>query len=263
MTTAPTDAEHPLVLSLFPGLDILGTGFAQAGFCVVRGPDIIWNQDIRTFCPPPNKFAGIVAGPPCQDFSRARRAPPTGYGLAMLAELARCVTAASPDWWLCENVPQVPTLTIPPYTTQRFTIAASQFGQQHIRNRCIQFGHLDGHTLRIPRPTERRPPTPLPTPTSHDTRRNWPELLALMGLPTTWHIPGLSRTDVTRLIANAVTVPVAAALARAVRDRHTPSLERFCICGCGRGLRGPSRQQSATAACRKRMERSRLAVTQP
>jgi hypothetical protein len=30
-----------LVLSLFPGIDLFGRGFEAAGFCVVRGPDLI------------------------------------------------------------------------------------------------------------------------------------------------------------------------------------------------------------------------------
>ena len=31
-----------LVLSLFPGIGLLDRGFEQAGFAVVRGPDLIW-----------------------------------------------------------------------------------------------------------------------------------------------------------------------------------------------------------------------------
>jgi hypothetical protein len=37
-----------LVLSLFPGIDLLGHGFELEGFCVVRGPDVIYvdlNED--------------------------------------------------------------------------------------------------------------------------------------------------------------------------------------------------------------------------
>lgn len=38
MTTAP------LVLSVCPGLDVLGMGFEVEGFCVVRGGDPIFGQ---------------------------------------------------------------------------------------------------------------------------------------------------------------------------------------------------------------------------
>ena len=42
-----------LVLSLFPGLGVLGKAFEEAGWCVVRGPDVIWGGDVRDFNPPP------------------------------------------------------------------------------------------------------------------------------------------------------------------------------------------------------------------
>lgn len=38
-----------LVLSLFPGLDLLGTAFTAAGFSVVRGPDPLYNSRIENF----------------------------------------------------------------------------------------------------------------------------------------------------------------------------------------------------------------------
>lgn len=31
-----------LVLSLFPGFDLLGRAFEEEGFTIVRGPDKIW-----------------------------------------------------------------------------------------------------------------------------------------------------------------------------------------------------------------------------
>ena len=48
-----------LVLSVFPGIDLLGRAFEEMGFCVVRGPDVIWGGDIRTFHPPAGAFGGI------------------------------------------------------------------------------------------------------------------------------------------------------------------------------------------------------------
>jgi DNA (cytosine-5)-methyltransferase 1 len=36
-----------IVLSLFPGIDILGRGFEEEGWCVVRGPDLLWAGDVR------------------------------------------------------------------------------------------------------------------------------------------------------------------------------------------------------------------------
>ena len=42
-------ASRQVVLSLFPGADLLGRAFEQLGFCVVRGPELLLGQDIRDF----------------------------------------------------------------------------------------------------------------------------------------------------------------------------------------------------------------------
>jgi DNA (cytosine-5)-methyltransferase 1 len=159
-----------LVLSLFPGAGLLDAGFTQAGFAVVRGPDTLLGQDIRRLTLTgidESRFEGIIAGPPCQDFSRARRRPPSGHGLAMLEELARLITEAQPAWFLVENVPGIPTLAFDSYTNQRFNLFASDFGLPHRRNRSFQFGSRSGRSLTIPRGTQsqfklrRLKPTPL------------------------------------------------------------------------------------------------------
>jgi hypothetical protein len=46
----------PLVLSLFPGIGLLDTAFEENGFCVVRGPDLLWGGDVRLFTPPPESL---------------------------------------------------------------------------------------------------------------------------------------------------------------------------------------------------------------
>lgn len=60
-----------LVLSLFPGIGLLDMAFCEEGFCVVRGPDLLWGGDIRKFHPPAGRFDGVIGGPPCQ-FAIAR-----------------------------------------------------------------------------------------------------------------------------------------------------------------------------------------------
>lgn len=249
-------ARSHLVLSLFPGAGLLDRGFEQAGFCVVRGPDVVFGQRIEDFHVPTNHITGVIGGPPCQDFSRARRAPPTGHGLRMLAEFRRVITEAQPLWWLAENVPSVPDVHIAGYVTQRFNVFAHEFGLKQRRNRSFQFGSRDGVQLVIGRETQSHSGPWAETITTKHTHRNFADLCELQGLPRTFTLPGLSRGAKIRAIANGVPVPMAYAVAVAIRDRGVTDA-RLCACGCGRVLDGSHRQVAATAACRKRLERRR------
>jgi len=246
-----------LVLSLFPGADLLGRGFDSAGFVVVRGPDTLLGQDVRAWsvtqvC---HAFEGIIGGPPCQDFSRARRRPPTGHGRAMLEEFRRLVTEADPDWWLLENVPGVPDVHIPGYVTQRFNLFASEFGLRQKRNRSFQFGSRDGCKLVLLRGTQSQSlkPAALASTSGH---RTFADFCELQGLPRSFTLQGLSRRAKYRAVGNGVPVPMSAAIAKAIAARsHITADIRLCACDCGRPVTG--RQVSATAACRKRLERRR------
>lgn len=101
MTTHP-----PLVLSLFPGADLLGRAFESCGASVVRGPDLLMGQDIREWrLPPPGRFDGIIGGPPCQPFSRAKNiggAP--GRRADMIPMFWDVVAILSPRWAVMENL---------------------------------------------------------------------------------------------------------------------------------------------------------------
>lgn len=99
-----------LVLSLFPGIGLLDRAFEEEGFCVVRGPDVLWGGDVRCFHPPSGVFDGIIGGPPCQVFSRLRHLNPlAGQNTGnLIPEFERCVVEASPRWFLMENVPDAP-----------------------------------------------------------------------------------------------------------------------------------------------------------
>jgi len=246
-----------VVLSLFPGADLLGRGFEQAGYCVVRGPDTLLGQDIFSFWPASHTFEGIIGGPPCQDFSRARRRPPTGYGVTMLQEYTRCVTAAAADWWLLENVPGVPDIHIAGFVTQRFNLFASEFGLRQRRNRSFQFGSRDGRKLVLLRGTQSQKLLPAALATDGQFgRRTFAEMCELQGLPRSFDLPGLSRSAKFRAVGNGVPVPMAYAVALAIRERGAVTV-RLCACDCGRPVTG--RALTATAACRKRMERRRAA----
>lgn len=91
-----------LVLSLFPGADLLGRAFEAVGFTVVRGPDMLWGGDVRDFHVPPGKFDGVIGGPPCQSFSTAAL---TGTkALNLIPEFLRLIEEARPQWAVMENV---------------------------------------------------------------------------------------------------------------------------------------------------------------
>jgi DNA (cytosine-5)-methyltransferase 1 len=174
----------------------------------------------------------------------------------MLAEFARVVTEAQPAWWLMENVPQVPDLHVTGYTVQRFNCFAYEFGLKQRRNRCFQFGCRDGIKLVLQRMGQSHFGRWASAVLAKDRRRNFADLCQLQGLPRWFDLPGLSRSAKYRAVGNGVPVPMARGVAEAIRDRCVTDL-RLCVCGCGRPLTGPARQQSATAACRKRIERSR------
>jgi len=255
-----TTAASRLVLSLFPGAGLLDRGFELAGFCVVRGPDTLLGQRIETFSAPAGHFCGVIGGPPCQDFSRARRHPPTGHGIRMLTEFGRVVSEAQPLWWLMENVPGVPNVHITGYIVQRFNCYAVEFGVWQKRNRAFQFGSRDGVQLCPNRGNQSHPGRRANTVTTRETRPKFSRLLKLQGLPEWFDLLGLSRTAKIRAVANGVPVPMAQAVAVAIRDRRVTDA-RLCVCGCGRTLGSASWQRSATPACRKRIERSRRGVT--
>lgn len=256
-------APSQLVLSLFPGIDLLGKGFEAEGFCVVRAPDLLWGGDIRDFHAPRGRFDGIIAGSPCQDFSSARRAAPTGHGLAMLTEFARVVNEAAPRWFLLENVARVPDVTIEGYTVQRFDLNARECGLRQSRLRHFQFGSRAGLIL-IP---ERQKPVGTPDTTclasegQRQTRRSFADFCELQGLSRTFDLSHFSISLKYRVVGNGVPVPMARVVARAIRDvsrtsqPRTVTKARLCVCQCGRIVTG--RQRAATAGCRKRMQRRR------
>ncbi len=256
--SSPGNVTSSLVLSVFPGIDLLGMGFEHQGFCIVRGPDLIWGGDIRSFHPPARVFGGVIGGSPCQDFSKARRSEPTGNGLAMLAEFVRVVLEASPDWFLLENVPQVPDIVVPGYSIQRFDLHASEVGVNQNRLRHFQYGSRFGLVLRLDRPA-RKSKDALPCLTTGDLR-SWSNKCRLQGLPPDFDLPSLSQSGKSKALGNGVPLPMAEFIAAAVKCPVDPAVVRLCICGCGRSVDGKKR--AALAACRKRIERRKV-VTLP
>lgn len=242
----------PLVLSLFPGVDLLGRGFDAEGFVVVRGPDLIWGGDVRDFHAPAGRFDGVIGGSPCQDFSKLNRTPGDN-SIEMLAEFGRVVAEAGPLWWLLENVPQVPDLYVAGYSHQRFDIHAGEVGMSQNRLRHFQFGHRDGLVLSLPRPRRRAAGDRCVVATGD--RRSWRDLCRLQGLPDDFDLPGMTKAGKYRAVGNGVPVPMARFVAAAIWHPVDPSVVRLCVCGCGRPPEGQA--QSAGPACRKRLQRAR------
>lgn len=131
-----------LVLSLFPGIGLLDMAFEEEGFCVVRGPDLLWGGDIRRFHPPAGKFDGVIGGPPCQLFSglanfayRWKVKPEN-----LIPEFERVVTDARPDWFLMENVPGAPLPEVAGYAVTEQLLNNRWLGEEQDRLRRFSFG---------------------------------------------------------------------------------------------------------------------------
>jgi DNA (cytosine-5)-methyltransferase 1 len=133
-----------LVLSLFPGIGLLDMAFEDEGFCVVRGPDLLWGGDIRKFHPPAGRFDGIIGGPPCQAFSelaflvRANGHEPKFGNL--IPEFERCVAEAAPNWFLMENVTGAPEPNVKNYAVNSVCLNNRWFGAEQNRDRRFSYG---------------------------------------------------------------------------------------------------------------------------
>ena len=141
-----------LVLSLFPGIGLLDMAFEEAGFCVVRGPDLLWGGDVQRFHPPAGRFDGVIGGPPCQCFSRLRHiVEANGYQVAanLIPEFERVVAAAAPQWFLMENVPDAPVPVVTSYHVQAAAIRDVWVGGETNRLRRFSFGSRERLTFRV------------------------------------------------------------------------------------------------------------------
>ena len=261
MSAANRQSGSDLVLSLFPGIDLLGRGFEMEGFSVVRGPDPIFGGDIRDFHVPAGRFNGVIGGPPCQQFSRSNRNPVTARGVDMLDQYARLVIESGCEWWLMENVAGVPDLRIAGYRVQRIDVQAVEFGLVQNRLRHFQFGCRAMRILSVKRlavTARASQPCVLASEAKRVTRRAFADCCVLQGLPADFNLPGFTLEAAYQAVGNGVPVPMARAFASAIAHDScvSPSrLREVCTCGCGRLLKG--KQLQATAACRKRQQRRR------
>jgi len=101
--------KEKIVLDLCGGCGNWGKPYEEAGYtyCNITLPE----YDVRTYNPPDNVW-GILAAPPCTEFSRARQknrhmleAPKRDLeaGMKLVNHCLRIITIAHPHWWALEN----------------------------------------------------------------------------------------------------------------------------------------------------------------
>jgi DNA (cytosine-5)-methyltransferase 1 len=241
-----------LILSLFPGIGLLDMAFEELGFCIVRGPDVLWGGDIKRFHPPAGCFAGVIGGPPCQAFSKlvhmvklnASR-DPERYKVAenLIPEFERCIAEAQPRWFLMENVPDAPLPCVDGYAIHAQIYNNRWCGGIQNRTRRISFGTRGGRPLHIPgevfQPVEystavlasgnravcirmgaegKEKPSYRRLQKSGASHRSVTEALDLQGLPADFFDKSpLTVEGKQRVIGNGVPLPMGRAIAAAVK----------------------------------------------
>lgn len=232
-------ARGELVLSLFPGIDLFGRAFEEAGFTVVRGPDPLWGGDIATFHPPAYAFAGIIGGPPCQRHSMAARIsasrwPGRPKAACLIAHFRRVVSEARPRWYLMENVANAPAAAVVGYHEHRVVVNCRHFGvPQKRRRRAFCFGSQLAIATFAPRPAASYPTEEEAgysalaseggrgrslTLRHMPQRRPWATFCALQGLPEGYELPGFTIHGKYRAVGNGVPLPAGRAMALAVLE---------------------------------------------
>jgi len=249
---------NKLILSIFPGIDLLGRGFEDQGFCVVRGPDLMTGGDIRSFHPPKACFVGVIGGPPCQDFSLLNRQPGSG-SKDMLDEYVRVVSEALPEWFLFENVAAAPDFEIEGYMQQRFELDLGWFSE-FSRLRHFVFGSRSGVLLN---PVKGIKSNVRGTAVTGSDPRSFRACCDIQGLPSDFDLPFFSLEGKKQAVANGVPLMLSRYLAELIirdvydaKPLHQQTAEvRRCACSCGRVVVGKAIY--ASAACRKRAQRAR------
>ena len=248
--------KSSLILSLFPGIDLLGKAFEEQGACVVQAQDKILGGDIRNFTPPIGRFDGIIGGSPCQDYSRLNRNP-SSYSDEMLSEYIRVVEQAQSEWFLHENVIGVPEFDISGYKTQRFTLDLAWFSD-FSRLRVFTFGSKKGVKLN---PIVKTGTETSGTAVVGGDSRSYEACCEIQGLDKPLELDFLNLAAKKQVIANAVPLQIGRYVAQLISNEYYgQSLEinkiskiKVCACGCGRRVFG--RAKTASAACRKRVSR--------
>lgn len=219
-----------LVLSLFPGADLLGMAFESQGFCVVRGPDILLGGDVRKFHAVAGKFDGVIGGPPCKIFSTALLGGSASTP-NLIPEYVRIVKEAQPKWWVMENVVSAYDPDLPDW--KKIVFDAHDVGANQHRYR----GFWSNLTLKIDfcRLNQKRTdPWPTVLASEHKygprekkstkasrkvgRRMTIEEVNEAMGLPVDFKTPALSIEMQYEVRGNGVPLQMGKAVAKAVKE---------------------------------------------
>lgn len=217
-----------LVLSLFPGIGLLDQAFELEGFCVVRGPDLLWGGDVRRFHPPAGRFDGVIGGPPCQAFSSASGGQSRAENL--IPEFERCVREARPRWFVMENVPQAPIPRVAGFVSAWLHVNNRWVGGEQNRVRRFTFGSPEGTRLHLSWVAmEVIDSMPCVTANatcwdatrqrsySNRTKAYFKHAVRAQGLPPDFDLPGMTIEGKIRAVGNGVPLPLGRAIAAAVR----------------------------------------------
>ena len=226
-----------LVLSLFPGIGLLDRAFELEGFCVVRGPDLLWGGDVKLFHSPSGVFTGIIGGPPCQahsTYAGINRAIGNRIAEDLVPEFVRVIVEARPHWFLMENVPKVPSIEIEGYSVHRQLFDNRWLGEEQSRKRAFQFGTLSGARLEIVDFALEHPCRETACMATegasgrikfrrgksiYTPRRDFKRFCELQGLASDFLSDApLTNEGKFRMVGNGVPLPLGRALARAVRN---------------------------------------------
>lgn len=214
-----------LVLSLFPGIGLLDMAFEAEGFCVVRGPDLLWGGDIKRFHPPAGKFDGVIGGPPCKGESSMAHLNGTP-GKTMAPEFWRVVDEAKCAWWVMEAVVRHDAPYVMPLSPRHLGEEQSRLRFFHSNlpiHRYIEtdifntkpFKHavVAGHGPGVGKITK------------GIAKYSWPEHCRLQGLPADFDLPGFTRQAKYEAVGNGVPLAMGLAVAQAVKAAFSDKAE--------------------------------------
>jgi DNA (cytosine-5)-methyltransferase 1 len=225
-----------LVLSLFPGIGMLDMAFEAEGFCVVRGPDLLWGGDVHRFHPPTGRFDGVIGGPPCQAFSALNNIS-KAHRVNLIPEFERVVHEAQPAWFLMENVRAAPLPRVDGYFLHFQLFNNRWTGASQNRLRRLSFGARERTRLHLPTAALEDVQWKAAVTSAHGGERRThfnrstggkiqrytvEQALEAQGLPADFfqrfHVRGcLTREAQLRVIANGVPLPMGRAIAHAVK----------------------------------------------